>query len=121
MSTQKVARAAIDFDPDLDDAFRVHVVKARVLLPPELREQLEPAVAEFVREAQIAYRKNGGGSSSLPAKLRRNGARQTRKSTDSPRHWLELAAVQTGQRTALKAIVKEVRRVSPATARQLGW
>jgi hypothetical protein len=116
----KLARAAIDFAPDLDGAFRVNVVKARVLLPPSLREQLEPAVAELVQDAQIVYRGNGGRSSRSRAKPGGDGDDQ-KGNTSSPRQTLERAAAQVGELTALRRIAKELRRVSPDIARRLGW
>jgi len=118
----KLARAAIDFAPELDDALRVNVAKARVLLPPDLREQLEPAVAELVRQAQTAYRKHGAGRSQAPRDPSRrsrtgNGARER-----APHgRMLERAARRAGELSALRAIKRELRRVSPAVARELGW
>jgi hypothetical protein len=118
----KLARAAIDFGPGLDGAFRVNVAKARVLLPPDLREQLEPAVAELVRQAQNAYRKDGAPRSQtrrIPSRpsLRSAGAQET-----APyRRVLERAARRAGELSALRAIVDELHRVCPTVARELGW
>ena len=37
----KLARAALEFWPDLDEAFEINISKMRVKLPEELREQLQ--------------------------------------------------------------------------------
>jgi hypothetical protein len=118
----KLARAAIDFGPELDDAFRINVVKARVLLPPDLREQLEPTVAELVRRAQIAYRKRTSSQDrARPGSVRtpRNGGR---KSEPEPiGRDLERAARRAGELSALRIIKKELQRTSPTVAEELGW
>src|SRR5699024_9994084 len=40
----KLARASIDFDTDLDDAFNINVAKMRVALPPQLKQMLSRPV-----------------------------------------------------------------------------
>jgi anti-sigma regulatory factor (Ser/Thr protein kinase) len=122
----KLARAAIEFTPELDDAFRVNVAKARVLLPPDLREQLEPELAELVREAQAAYRRLGEAPPRIGKRTRRsirNGARAPLRNQkpEEPRRVLERAARRAGQLPALRAIVKELQRVAPTVAKELGW
>lgn len=52
----KLARVALDFDPDLDELFQVNVAKMRVGLPGELRVQLEPAISEACKKAGAVYR-----------------------------------------------------------------
>src|SRR6202035_4815385 len=63
----KLARVALDFYPALDSSFGINIAKAYVHLPQELREQLEPVVAQVVRRAGERYRrsepKGTGGSS----------------------------------------------------------
>lgn len=53
----KLARASIDFYPDLDAAFGINIAKARVDLPTELRERLKDPVEKLVRRANARYRK----------------------------------------------------------------
>jgi hypothetical protein len=53
----KLARAALDFDTDLDGAFTINVAKMRVAVPSQLRQLLEPAVNELCVLADDAYRK----------------------------------------------------------------
>lgn len=52
----KLARIALDFFPDLDAAFSINIMKARVQLPEDLRTHLEPIIATTVREANKRYR-----------------------------------------------------------------
>src|SRR5690606_37482526 len=52
----KLARAALEFDTDADEAFRINVAKMRVSLPAELRPVLERPVQELCNRANRAYR-----------------------------------------------------------------
>ncbi len=54
----KLARAALEFWPDLDDAFEINVSKMRVKLPDDLREQLKPLVSHLTRRADERYRQS---------------------------------------------------------------
>jgi hypothetical protein len=118
----KLARAAIDFGPELDDAFRVNVAKARVLLPPDLKEQLEPEVAELVREAQTAYRKHRvARSQARPGPGHRSLMGEGARKPSRYGPVLERAARRAGKLRALRAIREELLRLSPTTARDLGW
>jgi hypothetical protein len=53
----KLARAALDFDTDLDLAFNINVAKMRVMVPPQLRQMLEKPVNDLCIRADDAYRK----------------------------------------------------------------
>lgn len=63
----KLARASIDFDTDLDEAFQINVAKMRVALPPTLRQMLERPVHELCVRADDAYRRaaNAGGKKAV--------------------------------------------------------
>lgn len=70
----KLARVALDFDPDLDDSFEISVNKTRVKLSAELRDQLKEHVARLATLAKNVYnRKDGtfahvtGSGSSVPS------------------------------------------------------
>lgn len=54
----KLARAAIDFDTDLDESFQINVAKMSVELPPALRQMLERPVQELCVLADDAYRRS---------------------------------------------------------------
>jgi hypothetical protein len=54
----KLARVALHFSPQLDDAFRVNVAKMRVQLPPALREQISEAISPVTKLANLQYRRS---------------------------------------------------------------
>lgn len=58
----KLARAAVDFWPDLDEAFEINISKMRVKLPEELRDQMKPMVSLLSRVADDRYRKSSRNS-----------------------------------------------------------
>ena len=58
----KLARASIDFDTDLDEAFQINVAKMRVVLPPVLRQMLERPVHELCVLADDAYRRSANAT-----------------------------------------------------------
>lgn len=109
----KLARAAIDFFPDLDHAFEVNVAKVRVSIPADLRQQLQKPIENLVRAAQVAYRSH---SDPEPQSHRRG-----EKSFVAVREGLESAASATGERTALRKIVRELKRSDPSLVSKLGW
>lgn len=117
----KLARASIDFFPELDAAFEVNVAKARVNLPLALRERLTSHVEQWVRRAQAVYRAagsesemRGGSSCAIPT---------SPVQTPPPiaRAALERAARNVGESAALRRIVRELRGAAPGIAELLGW
>lgn len=62
----KLARVALDFDPDLDEAFEISVNKTRVKLSTELRDQLKQHVGRLATLAKNVYsRKEGAAVSTM--------------------------------------------------------
>jgi hypothetical protein len=127
----KLARAAIDFYPDLDSAFEVNVAKFRVTLPPELKDQLEEPVERFVKLAKTVYagKKNGlkpSFSCRAGSRSPENGnAARGNSSKDSRaiaakrrifRRSLEHAAADAGEAEALKRIIRAFCKRFPALA-----
>ncbi|HET9896509.1 MAG TPA: ATP-binding protein [Streptosporangiaceae bacterium] len=53
----KLARAALDFDTDLDAVFNINVAKMRVTLPPQIRQMLDRPINELCAYADDRYRK----------------------------------------------------------------
>lgn len=51
----KLARVALDFQPDLDTAFEINVSKARVQLPRDLRDKVEPQIERLAKKAREVY------------------------------------------------------------------
>jgi hypothetical protein len=69
----KLARVAVSFSPELDEAFRINVAKMKVQLPQLLREQFEKAIGPVIKIAQTAYRRPertvpGAGPSRIAAR-----------------------------------------------------
>lgn len=52
----KLARAALDFDTDLDAVFNINVAKMRVSLPPQIRQMLDRPINELCSYADNRYR-----------------------------------------------------------------
>ena len=52
----KLARVALDFFPELDDAFSLNIMKASVILPAQFRSDLDPIVKKVVEVANRRYR-----------------------------------------------------------------
>ncbi|RZU51209.1 histidine kinase/DNA gyrase B/HSP90-like ATPase [Krasilnikovia cinnamomea] len=118
----KLARAAVEFDTDLDAAFNINVAKMRVTLPAQLRQFIEPSVNELCVLADDAYRKTSRGkSSSVPADL---GApaevRAVSQAAANAGLALRMAAMQVDQWSAWEQIEAVVRRQSPEVAELLG-
>lgn len=65
-SDPKLARAALEFWPELDESFEINISKMRVRLPEELRDQLKPLVQFLSRCADERYRKSSRRSDSRP-------------------------------------------------------
>ena len=65
----KLARVALDFAPNLDDAFGINISKAIVKLPTDLRNDIEPVLSQARGIANQRYRKgssSGGRPSPTP-------------------------------------------------------
>ena len=52
----KYARAALEFQPDLDDAFSIDIAKMTVGLPRQLRDDLKPHIKLLTKRANERYR-----------------------------------------------------------------
>ncbi len=106
----KLARASIDFYPELDPAFKINVAKVRVSIPAELKEALVPDMDPWVRAAQSAYRANAK-SAAPPRPAPRKELRLA----------LERAAKDAGELPAFRRIVRRLRQMDPGKASDLGW
>lgn len=118
----KLARASIDFYPELDAAFEINVAKVRAVIPPELRARLQGPVEGMVRAAQAAYRAHSTAGRDLPVgrnQVQPRRSRDERVSTARPA--LESAARKVNEVASLRRIVRQLRQSEPALADQLGW
>ncbi|HMJ76545.1 MAG TPA: ATP-binding protein [Iamia sp.] len=113
----KYARAALDFDTDLDGLFRINVAKMRVSIPSELRPLLERPVNELCARADAAYRRDA----------ERRSPRSEPVSTTTPADAsvvgasLVSAALDAGEQEALTRVMEAVRTRFPDVATSLGW
>ncbi|WP_238452736.1 ATP-binding protein [Micromonospora sp. ATA51] len=118
----KLARAALEFDTDLDAAFNINVAKMRVALPAQLRTLLEPPLNELCVLADDAYRKTSrSGSRPLPSDL--SEPPESRAATHAAARAglaLRMAAMQAGQWAAWEAIEALLRQQSPEVVELLG-
>jgi hypothetical protein len=132
----KLARAAIDFYPDLDPAFEVNVAKFRVTLPPELKDQLEEPVERLVKRAKTVYSGEKGGFTSSSGSrtgvgsfrsggAARGGAGKNTGSTGIRRGEVksafEQAAADAGELEALKKIIRALAKRFPELADEFGF
>ena len=110
----KLARASIDFYPNLDSAFEVNVAKARVTLPPQLREKLQAPVEELVRAAQASYRNHDSVSPTTAPPDHSPPPIGTGKA-------LTRVAKSLGETKALDRIIRRLTETNPRLAKSLGW
>lgn len=131
----KYARASIDFQRDLDDAFELNVSKNWFKLPEDLRANLEGELETLFREAKKAYKPDGpsAGSKLVPGPAPKprpvpKGTRKPEPETEpeagvdlTPREALEEAARAADELAALGKVAKQLQRLHPEVARELGW
>jgi hypothetical protein len=123
----KLARAALDFDTDLDSVFNINVAKMRVTIPPQLRQMLERPINELCSRADDTYRKTSRHD--MPPREADLSVRQldvtgpnppSRQLADSAGLALRAAAMHSGQYEAFTRIVASLRQQAPEVAAALG-
>ena len=55
----KLARVALSFSPNLDEAFKINVAKMRAQLPAQLREEIKESIARVATLARATYGQKG--------------------------------------------------------------
>jgi hypothetical protein len=123
----KLARAALNFDTDLDSVFNINVAKMRVTIPPQIRQMLERPINELCAQADETYRK---GSRRVPDEIApTGGSRETGSATSgSPAPSiasdiglaLRAAAMIAGEYDAFRRISAALTQQTPEVARVLG-
>lgn len=73
----KLARIALRFSPELDEAFKINVAKMRVQIPQQVRDQIEKYSMNVVATAQLAYRKKSGNPAGTSSAGRDTGSSPT--------------------------------------------
>ncbi len=115
----KLARAALDFDTDLDIAFNINVSKMRVSIPPQLRQMLERPINDLCLRADDTYRKTTRSHVNLPVHRQVSSAPPSQASATAGLA-LRSAALQTGYYEALRCIAAVLREQAPELVRALG-
>ena len=134
----KYARAALEFFPNVDDAFGINIAKMRVTLPTSLRADLQGSVATLRRRANTLYRA-GKKPKPSPGKTTPD-KRPTRRPTPPPYTTtgiqedavtsleatrigksLEQAAMNVGEEDPLEKIKRELHRIDERSSNALGW
>lgn len=114
----KLARAALEFDTDLDDAFHINVAKMRVSIPTELKQMLERPIHELCVAADTAYRK----TSKRDPKGREDVEPGPRPPSMSRSYGLAIstAAMELGHSEALREIIALLKKRDPDIVAALG-
>jgi hypothetical protein len=123
----KLARAALDFDTDLDSVFHINVAKMRVTIPPQLRQMLERPINELCGQADDAYRKTSRHTTHASAP-EGNGRRPPWAGPDPATGTaggdaglaLRAAAMHAGEYEALRRIIVTLKEQAPEVAKALG-
>lgn len=115
----KLARAALDFDTDLDTAFNINVSKMRVSIPPQLRHMLERPINDLCLRADDIYRKTTRSHANLPVHRQASSAPPSQASATAGLA-LRSAALQTGNYEALRCIAAVLREQAPGLVHALG-
>jgi hypothetical protein len=119
----KLARAALDFQTDLDTLFQINVAKMRVSLPSEVRSVFERPIHELCHRADAIYRRESDadrsrsrtGTESEPVE------RQSRPDASGVGAALMSAALEAGEHASLTRIMDRLRAAAPEMAASLGW
>jgi hypothetical protein len=121
----KLARAALEFDTDLDSVFNINVAKMRVTLPPQIRQMLDRPINELCAYADDRYRK---ASRHADKEYQANtGQSNSPSPQDSPAPArsdvglaLRAAAMQAGEYEAFCRIAAALGVIAPSIAGSLG-
>jgi hypothetical protein len=117
----KLARAALDFDTDLDSVFHINVAKMRVSIPSQLRQMLGRPINELCSLADDTYRKAGRSRGNLATHRQHPlpSSHQVNQHIITAGLALRAAALQTGNYEALRSIAAVLLEQAPEVARAL--
>ena len=114
----KLARAAIDFDTDLDESFQINVAKMSVDLPPTLRQMLERPIQELCVLADDAYRRSANTAGG-----RSDAAGKSAKASETALHdvgiALKAALIEDHTLDEFRSALEKLRARHPGLAKQL--
>ncbi len=121
----KLARAALDFDTDLDSVFNINVAKMRVTLPSQIRQMLDRPINELCGYADDRYRKASRHDvneqpQAHPGQASSNPLRESPVPARSDVGLaLRAAAMQAGEYEAFGRIVAVLTEIAPGIASSL--
>lgn len=113
----KLARAALDFNTDMDGLFHINVAKMRVTIPSSLKQMLERPLHELCIRADDAYRKTTRDRMPAKPKPERVEADVTLSGAGLA---FRAAAMETGHGPALRDIVALLKERDPWLVHSLG-
>jgi hypothetical protein len=116
----KLARAALDFDTDLDSAFNINVAKMRVSIPAQLRQMLERPINDVCLRADDIYRKTTKSHAANLPVHRQTSSPPPGQASAMTGLALRSAALQTGNYEALRSIAGVLLEQAPDLVRVLG-
>ena len=124
----KLARAALDFDTDLDSVFNINVAKMRVMIPAQLRQMLARPINELCGQADDAYRKTPRHSAPDLAAGNDVDKEPSTAAPEKPRKApsadtalaLRAAAMHAGEYEAFQRVVTTLQQQAPEVAAALG-
>lgn len=121
----KLARVAVSFSPELDEAFKINVAKMRVQLPSSIRETVRDAIVPVVKLAREVYDRKPAKSVARAKPLQDSGSATNshsfKKSDNSQNllpqlmtfeQWSELVLTETTaeERPLVEALLKRVQK-----------
>lgn len=122
----KLARAAVEFGPGLDEAFSVNVAKMKVAIPPQVRKLLTRSLDDLAAAAAARYRgaartahADGDGPGPAEQNAGRPGTSRGETVTGAGLA-LRAAAMQAGEYDALTRILGVLAETDPGIAAALG-
>lgn len=114
----KLARAAVDFDTDLDEAFQINVAKMHVELPPVVRQMIERPVHELCVLADDAYRRSANAIGATDGKAKPAKASDT--ALRDVGIALKAALMEDRDLEEFRSALDVMRSRHPGLAKQLG-
>lgn len=124
----KYARAALEFFPDVDDAFGINISKMQVSLPDGLRTDLKKPITILCKRAKDLY--NAGGKT-IPKRKHitsRKGQSYLKPQPPTPitsishiGQSIEQAANNIGEDEVLDRIKQELHKIDKDVINALGW
>jgi len=121
----KLARAALDFDTDLDSVFNINVAKMRVTIPPQLRQMVERPINELCSQADDIYRKTSHRAAAEASNVADQRPWPEPAPTATPAAQgagiaLRAAAMHAGEYESFVRIISTLQQQAPEVADALG-